>query len=105
VNARRVLARILLAFLLLASQQLGMAHTIAHFSADSSASHKKPLPAELQCERCLAFAAIGSALTGAPPTFSAPAATTGTTPALPTFKPLPSALRAFDSRAPPLSSL
>lgn len=103
MNLRRVFAHVVLAFLLL-SQQLGITHAISHISSVTSSgrSTDKELPAELQCVQCLAFAAIGSGLPGAPLQLNLLDAAAGTITFVLLFKPLPSALRAFDSRAPPL---
>jgi len=104
MTSRRFLARIAFAFALLLSQQLGIAHAISHFSSDTSSGglDQKQLPGEMQCGQCLAFAAIGSALNGQPPTFCLPFQSPQPAPAAPLAKPLLSLTRAFDSRAPPV---
>ncbi|WP_136413858.1 hypothetical protein [Herbaspirillum sp. ST 5-3] len=103
MKIRRVFARVVLAFLLL-SQQLGITHAISHISSDTSSSRSrdKELPAELQCVQCLAFASIGSGLTGSPLQLDPLPAPADTITFVLLVKPLPAALRAFDSRAPPL---
>jgi hypothetical protein len=99
--------QILLAFFLLLSQQMGMAHAVSHLSSDptSNASHGKQLPGEMQCGQCHAFASVGSAVPGSSLGLFvdlsisrvAVDARTGT------FRCL--TIRAFDSRAPPVPSL
>jgi hypothetical protein len=103
VTSRRVLAHIAFAFLLLFSQQLGTTHVISHLSSDfaSSSSQQKQLPNEMQCDQCLAFAAIGSGLIGSPPSIPHFAASTTSFIEALLVKPLPAEHRAFDSRAPP----
>jgi hypothetical protein len=74
VIVHRTFIHIAFAFLLL-SQQLGILHGIMHVSAgaNSGSLQKKQLPAEKQCEQCLAFAALDSGLTSSSPTFLRPA--------------------------------
>jgi hypothetical protein len=105
VKPRRFLAHVAFAFFLLLAQQLGAAHAISHFSSDnsSSRSHEKQLPAEMQCAQCLAFAAVGSALNGAPPAFCATLQLSEMLLAAPLTIHLPSLIRAFNSRAPPVA--
>lgn len=104
VIVRRAFAHIAFAFLLLVSQQLGMAHAVSHLSQDSRSGsvQKKQLPAELQCDQCLAFAAIGAGLTSSPPSLPQFLAPRETSVEVPLAKELPAAPRAFDSRAPPV---
>ncbi len=89
--------------LLLVSQQLGITHAISHLSsiATSGKVQDKQLPADLQCEQCLAFAAIGAGLAGSPPELALLAAPCETGVAIPLVAQLPPVPRAFDSRAPP----
>jgi hypothetical protein len=62
-NHRQILS-VLLALLLLLTQQMGYAHTVSHLSGSGHLSQQnKHLPIEQACEQCLAFAQIGSALT------------------------------------------
>lgn len=104
MTARRVFARIAFAFLLLLSQQQGMSHAVSHLSSDfgSGSTQKKHLPAEMQCDQCLAFAAIGAGLTGSPPSIPQSFVPRETSVEVPLAKALPAAPRAFDSRAPPV---
>jgi hypothetical protein len=105
VKPRRIFSHLAFALFLLLSQQLGIAHAISHFSSDriSRSSHEKPLPAEMQCSQCLAFAAIGSALNNTAATLAAVQPVSWLPIAPPVVKPLPSALRAYHSRAPPVT--
>jgi hypothetical protein len=68
VKLYRQILPVLLALLLLGSQQFGYAHAVSHLSDSSHRSQKntqqnKQLPIEQVCDQCLAFAQIGSALT------------------------------------------
>jgi hypothetical protein len=105
VKPRRIFSHLAFALFLLLSQQLGIAHAISHFTSDrvSHKTHEKPLPAEMQCSQCLAFAAIGSALNGASATFAAVPSVSWLPIAPPLVKLLPSALHAYHSRAPPVT--
>ena len=95
---------ILLAFLLLLSQQLGVAHAVSHLSPDiaSITSHDKHLPSERQCAQCLAFAAIGPALPNPPLLLfvDLPASRVAVDAPIEKFR--HHTIRAFDSRAPPV---
>lgn len=64
VKIRQTLLPALLALLLLMTQQMGLAHAVSHLSNPQGSSQKKQLPIEQVCDQCLAFAQIGSALTG-----------------------------------------
>lgn len=103
MKARRILAYIAFAFLLL-SQQLGITHAISHISSESTpaSSQKKQLLGEMQCGQCLAFAALGSGLHGSPPSVAPVPALSDAAIALLLSKPLPATFRVFDSRAPPV---
>ncbi|MGZ3159533.1 MAG: hypothetical protein ACXU7D_09230 [Burkholderiaceae bacterium] len=99
----RQILPVLLAFLLLVSQQMGYAHTVSHLSDGSRHSQQnKQLPIEQVCDQCLAFAQIGSALTShaflvfadAAPS---PVSLSHTAPIL-----VPRTVCAFHSRAPPV---
>lgn len=102
MKLRRTLLTALLALMLLLSQQLGHMHAMSHL-ADGAANpaHSKQLPVEKVCELCLAFSAVGTALTGSahmPSAFTAsyplPVVTAPHFPAL-------ARITAFHSRAPP----
>ncbi len=63
VIQRRPIIHVLLALLLLFSQQMRVAHAVSHwgdFQRDST-EHQQT-PAEKICDQCLAFAQIGSAI-------------------------------------------
>lgn len=101
--AHRTFIHIAFAFLLLLSQQLGISHAITHLavSADSGSLQKKQLPAEKQCEQCLAFAGLDSGLTSTSSTFLRPAGPIDAYAAVLFIGPLSAAILAFESRAPP----
>ncbi|HJV83206.1 hypothetical protein [Noviherbaspirillum sp.] len=90
--------------LLLVTQQLGITHAISHLSSATTSGkvQDKQLPAELQCEQCLAFAAIGAGLAGSPPPLVLLAMPSETGTDIPLAAQLPPVPRAFDSRAPPV---
>ena len=104
MKLRHAAARLALSLLLLLSQQLAFAHALSHLSAEtaSGVSRQKQLPPELQCDQCLAFAAIGSAVNTPPHAFviGQPASLLQAPPT--SARLLPSPQRAFDSRAPPV---
>jgi hypothetical protein len=103
VRVRQTAIHIVLALLLLLTQQMGVAHAVLHLSSDSvhDTANDKKIPAEAHCEQCLAYASIGSALTGDLfQNFIAAAANPVSVPVL-TQRILPSPLCAFHSRAPP----
>jgi hypothetical protein len=64
VKIRQTLFSALLALLLLMTQQMGLAHSVSHLSRSHATSQEKQLPIGQVCDQCLAFAQIGSALTG-----------------------------------------
>jgi hypothetical protein len=102
VKLRQFAIRLLLAFSLLLSQQLGMAHAVTHLSSDlsSSGGHDKQLP----CAQCHAFASIGAGLVSPPFSWLAALDSQWVFVAAPDALPLRRLIRAFDSRAPPAVS-
>jgi hypothetical protein len=100
----RTFIHIALAFLLLLSQQLGISHAITHLStgADAGSLQKKQLPVEKQCAQCLAFAAVDSGLASSSPAFIRPAGPEDGYAGMLFTGPLPAAILAFESRAPPV---
>lgn len=103
VQVRQTAIHFAFALLLLLTQQLGVVHAVRHIGQDRAAASvdDKKLPSEAHCEQCLAYAAIGSALTAAPsPLFVDLRATQLTIP-VSTRERLPAAHYAFRSRAPP----
>jgi hypothetical protein len=107
VTLRQRAFPILLAFLLLLSQQMGMAHAISHLSSGltSSASHDKHLPSQMQCDQCVAFASIGSAVPNPPVSLFVDISTNRVAVDARIGKLLFRTIRAFDSRAPPVPYL
>lgn len=116
---RRTALHVVLMLLLLFSQQTGMSHAVTHFlhsaaySADSPSGsaitagiatrHESTLPGDMQCIKCLAFASIGSGLVdAAPPRFADPESGRHHVEGAVAAR-LPFLIRAFDSRAPPVS--
>ncbi|QDZ29624.1 hypothetical protein [Noviherbaspirillum sp. UKPF54] len=104
VKLRHAAIHVVLSLLLLLSQQLAMAHAVSHLSSDNASgmARQKQLPPELQCDQCLAFAAIGSAV-NAPPHDFVIGQSVNLHDALAAPCPLlASPQRVFDSRAPPV---
>lgn len=63
VMLRRNFLHVLLALLLLCSQQMRVAHAVSHWGdSHQSSTDSKHLPSDKPCDQCLAFAQIGSAL-------------------------------------------
>lgn len=62
----------LLVWLLLITQQLGVAHLTAHAAERFSGRQDSTLPGEALCERCILYSSVGSPLAGALPEFSPP---------------------------------
>jgi hypothetical protein len=93
---------------MLLSQQLGIAHEISHLSSRETSgangkSGHRPLPAEMQCSACLAFAAVGSVLTGSLPAFDAGIAVTRVAREVAVVRFHRRHRFVFRSRAPPFS--
>ena len=101
MKIRHVFAYVAFACLLF-SQQLGIVHAVSHLSQGTGSVLEKQLPAELQCEQCLAYAAFGSALTGSPPPAPAFFAQRAVVAEPLHLTSLPVEARPFDSRAPPI---
>lgn len=98
---RRRALPLLLAFFLLLSQQMGMAHGVSHLSQDAASSHDQTLPAEIQCEQCLAFASLSAAPPALLPIIVLHQPKDVVSPGL--YKQIlrTCAIPAFESRAPP----
>jgi hypothetical protein len=102
VKARSVIAHWLLALSLLLSQQLAAVHAVSHIGgALAHTTQEKQLPADQACAQCLAFASIGSALTGHPLAFAGNGVGDAIDISVPHNRARPDAFRAFQSRAPP----
>jgi hypothetical protein len=63
MKTRHIILRALLTLLLLASQQMAMAHAVSHFSGSHKESSGKQLPADQFCDQCLAAAQLASGAT------------------------------------------
>lgn len=98
---RRRVFPLLLAFFLLFSQQIGMAHGVSHLSLDAASSHDQSLPAEIQCEQCLVFASLSAAPPALLPVIALHQSKDTVSPGL--YKQIlrTCAIPAFESRAPP----
>ncbi len=90
------------ALLLLLSQQLAFAHGVTHLGEGQYRASRDQHPTEqVQCEQCLALAAIGSAIIATP---NLPLAISVRNPVIssePTERFVPITFRSFNSRAPP----
>jgi hypothetical protein len=107
VRTPSVIAHWLLALSLLVSQQLALVHAVSHIAdarppTSQHTPQNKQLPAEQSCAQCLAFAQIGSALTGS----TLPAQAAGIDDAVNVVPPAgrlgPDIFSAFHPRAPPV---
>jgi hypothetical protein len=101
----RRLLHLAIAFALLFAQQGAALHALSHL-ADGATTHseqEKHLPHAPVCDKCVAYAAMGSAATSSPPALDGQKAVG----ALAAIIPVPfftSALQAYRSRAPPRSA-
>lgn len=98
---RRRALPLLLAFFLLLSQQMGMAHGVSHLSPDAASSHDQTLPAEIQCEQCLVFASLSAAPPALLPVIALHQSKDIVSPGLHKQILRSCAIPAFESRAPP----
>ena len=103
MKSRSLLVHLAFAFVMLLSQQLGIAHEITHLGAPPSSGvvRGKKLPPEMQCSQCLAFAAIGAALHGAPAPFLPVVSLRRVSVAATVVRPVLRRTRLFNPRAPP----
>lgn len=107
LKLRQPALHLVFAFLLLLSQQMGLAHAVLHLSSGAetsadSTSQDKQLPRETQCSKCFAYASIGSALTTPSASFFADFFVSRADRGVAVDQILPRVIRAFDSRAPPV---
>jgi hypothetical protein len=100
---RRVLRHLLIAFALLFAQQAAQLHDLTHAVRDLAAAargDKSPPPLGHSAEQCLAFHAVGSALTCAHPVLEVQRAAAEAISGV--ALPIAAAPRvAYDTRAPP----
>ena len=112
--SRRALNHFLLAIVLLVSQQMAIAHVIAHWGgrASSAVAHasaaredgfSKSVASDQGCEQCLAFAQIATAIGQETRTFVAPSQGTWAIAELSPLSVCARAPCAFRSRAPPVT--
>lgn len=102
MRLRSVILSLSLSLLLLATQQLGIAHAIDHPGKIAQhQSQDEQVPNGSVCDLCLAFAAVGSALPGSTQTLCACAQDHLVTLSDRVVYPTLPFLRLFDSRAPP----
>lgn len=88
--------------MLLLSQQLGHMHAMSHLADGRvNSSHNKQLPVEKVCELCLAFSAVGAALTSSFPPLPTTAAVYPLAVVVAPQFPALARVAAFRSRAPP----
>lgn len=99
---RRLLFSLLLAFALLFAQQGAVLHALAHLAEGTPAQsqQEKHLPHSPACDKCVAYAGIGSAASSAPLAFDGQGAS-GVLAAAVLFLILSSPLHPYRSRAPP----
>lgn len=102
---QRWLLHLAFAFALLFAQQGAALHALSHLAEGSPAhsEQEKHLPHAPACEKCVAYAAMGSAASSPPLAFDTPKAI-GIFAAIALFSALVSPLHAYRSRAPPRSA-
>ena len=71
MKSARLFLPLLCAFSLLFAQQAGAAHTLSH-ALEEQSQHDKHAPDSPACEKCAAYAQLGSALSANSVTFTAP---------------------------------
>jgi len=102
MSFRPALLKALLVFLLLVTQQMGLAHALSHLSgARQGSSQDQHLPGSEHCDQCLAFAATGSGITSHAVVFSPGLFGDVALSKLATWSFSPPANRPFEARAPP----
>lgn len=111
--SRRALNHLLLAIVLLVSQQMAIGHVISHWGARASAAlahasadkedgFSKSVAQDQGCEQCLAFAQIATAIVQETRAFVAPSQGTWAIAELAPHSVCARAPCAFRSRAPPV---
>lgn len=105
MKTRSALAHWLLALLLLLSQQLATVHGLSHLSdARNRTTQEKQLPADQACAQCVAFAQVGTGLTGKPFVLADLGVDEAAGPVAARTGPAAVAFTAFRSRAPPAAA-
>lgn len=72
MNLSRLFQPLFLAFVLLFAQQAGAAHALGHAFEDITQHQDKQAPHSAACEKCAAYAQLGSALSAGPIDFTPP---------------------------------
>jgi hypothetical protein len=103
VKIHRTIHIALLALLLLLSQQMGIVHAVSHLSGKPDSRTEQQLPFGQACDQCLAFAAVGSALTGNGLLAALQTYALSIFALVPGTLYFPATVWAFHSRAPPLT--
>jgi hypothetical protein len=108
---RRSITHVLLALLLLVSQQMVLSHSMAHWSSGSrtvaNARHggdnrlSKAVAQDQSCDQCLAFAQIATAIGGSARSFAPPVPTAGKIVPVAGHADRLRFFAVFQSRAPP----
>ena len=60
MKTRHIILRVVMALMLLASQQMAIAHAVSHLSGTHSESSGKQLPADQFCDQCLSASQLDS---------------------------------------------
>lgn len=110
---RRPIIHVFLAFLLLFTQQIGVAHVYSHwvgvsqsgaeFSSEEQAEHRKRLAVHKVCAECVTVAQVAAALTSPPVTVAVVAIGGGVIATPATLTACERTVCVFQSRAPPLA--
>lgn len=110
---RRPLAHVILALLLLLTQQLGVTHVYTHWIGpeqqnvqlsddDEEAEHRKRLAAHKMCAECVSVAQMAAAIISAPLTLAMSTLSNGPVTLEVTLPACERTTCVFQSRAPPL---
>lgn len=104
---------VFLAFLLLFTQQIGVAHVYSHwvdvtqsdstFSSEEQAEHRKRIAVHKVCAECVSVTQMAAALTSPPVTIAIVAIGGGVIAAPATLSACERTVCVFQSRAPPLA--
>jgi len=110
---RRPIIHVFLAFLLLFTQQIGVAHVCSHwvgvtqsgaeFNSEEQAEHRKRLAVHKVCAECVTVAQVAAALTSPPVTVAVVAIGGGVIATPATLTACERTVCVFQSRAPPLA--
>ena len=114
MNYRRPFVHMLLALLLLLTQQVGVTHIYSHWGSteqqqniqltdDDQSEHRKRIAAHKMCAECVSVAQMAAAITSSPLTLAISTLSTGPVTVPSTLPACERTTCVFNSRAPPLA--